>query len=175
MAPLPGEAPTHSAALSSGGGEEAFIVNESRFRKKYVVDESTGCWIWSGAKHRGYGQMLVKRRGKQKNLRAHRVSWELHNGLIDDGLSVCHKCDVPSCVNPDHLFLGTHAENMADMALKGRNLTGGARECQSKAKKLTVEAVDFILASNMTGVELARMFDVSQPMISMIRRGKSWQ
>ena len=74
------------------------------------------CWVWQGCVIRRYGGIKIA--GKMK--RAHRISWELTNGPIPDGLFVCHHCDVPLCINPDHLFLGTHTDNMRDMIKKGR-------------------------------------------------------
>jgi hypothetical protein len=77
------------------------------------------CWEWTAAKRRfGYGAMNIA--GVQMG--AHRIAWELFNGPIPDGLHACHHCDNPSCVNPSHIFLGTHADNMADRKAKGRAL-----------------------------------------------------
>ncbi|MGD4429391.1 HNH endonuclease signature motif containing protein, partial [Xanthomonas citri pv. citri] len=80
------------------------------------VPES-GCWLWLGAeKGNGYGNVKEGRR----NTTAHRRSWEEHNGPIPKGMHVCHKCDTRPCINPDHLFLGTRKQNMADCVAKDR-------------------------------------------------------
>lgn len=77
------------------------------------------CWTWTGVCRRGYG-IIERHDDTERVLLAHRVSWTIANGAIPDGLLVCHKCDNPPCVNPDHLFLGDHKANAADMIAKGR-------------------------------------------------------
>lgn len=82
-----------------------------------VIDKSTGCWLWTGRlTDKGYGVISLK----GKDHLTHRLSYMLHFGPIPDGLLVCHACDIPNCVNPDHLFLGTVTDNNRDCAAKGR-------------------------------------------------------
>lgn len=94
-------------------------MNDDGFWKRVQKsdDGSDGCWVWIGNRRPdGYGLFYLF--GKQ--LRAHRVSWEMHNGPIPEGVFVCHRCDNPSCVRPSHLFLGTIQDNNADRVQKGR-------------------------------------------------------
>lgn len=106
------------------------------------VDKSGGlnaCWPWTGFidKDGGYGHFSVPTENGHIYTGAHRVAWELKNGPIPDGMFVCHNCpngDLPSCCNDNHLWLGTHIENMADMCLKGRAATG---DRNGKRKKVT--------------------------------------
>jgi len=131
---------------------------------RYVV-KTNDCWYWSGQRNnRGYGR--IKDLGKQK--RAHRTSWEIHHGQISDGLEVCHKCDNPSCVNPDHLFLGTHKDNMQDAFRKGRLK-------QVFTVKLTPDDVRFIRQNYVrgSGKILAAQFGVRGNTVTRIARGET--
>ena len=95
-------------------------MNDHRFWQK--VDKSGDCWLWIGHRNSrdGYGR-LSRWKITRTPLLAHRYSWMLHYGIIPQGLFVLHKCDVPSCVNPEHLFLGTAYDNTHDMISKGRD------------------------------------------------------
>ena len=96
------------------------------------------------------------------------------NGPIPDGMLVLHRCDNRSCVNPAHLFLGSHRDNSVDMVQKGRNSTHDTSGERHGASKLTDAAVREIRASTLTGRELAAKFGVSESAVSLVRRGRSW-
>lgn len=140
------------------------IKDIQRFWSK--VEKTESCWNWTqGLDRRGYGQIKISAR----NYGAHRLSWFIHNGSIPTNLSVCHRCDRPSCIRPDHLFLGTHAENMADMHKKNRHRVGS---------KLTAEQVRQIKQMYQEGItqsEIASIMNVTFSNISYILSGKTWK
>ena len=127
---------------------------------------SDQCWQWAGAVNAcGYGHTF--------NGAAHRRMYAAFVGPIPDGMSVCHTCDNPACVNPFHLFLGTHSDNMADMARKGR--AGRRAGEDSPTAKLNTAAVLFILSSPLQAKELGAMFGVTSTRVRQIRRGIGWR
>lgn len=144
-----------------------------RFNKKICINPETGCWDWIGTKDsKGYGKIWVG----EKLARSHRVAYTIHVGNIPDGLIVCHHCDNPGCVNPDHLFVGTNADNMKDKTCKGRARGQGKGESHSLAK-LTEDDIRSIRKEKASGVRqrvLARKYGVSEQHMSDICKGRYW-
>jgi hypothetical protein len=98
---------------------------QERFDEKYMPEPNSGCWLWISTMGKSrYGQIQKKENGRPGMRYAHRISWELHNGEIPANAHVLHKCDNPSCVNPNHLFLGSQSLNMKDKVRKGRHPKG---------------------------------------------------
>ena len=134
-----------------------------RFRNLYRIDES-GCWEWTSEKtEKGYGRLRVN----GKNVRAHRLSYQLFVGEIPKGLFVCHSCDNPGCVNPEHLFVGTCMDNIHDMIVKGRHPTSKALrfgEVPSRsngileARKETARLIREMFSSGISRKRLAEHF-----------------
>ena len=134
---------------------------EIRFWK--YIRKTDFCWEWIGYKDKnGYGRISKKRRF----FSVHRISWELHNGKIPDGLCVLHSCDNPSCVNPDHLFLGSFQNNSNDCVIKGRR--------PSKLKKEDIPIIKNMISMGFFQKTIADKFDVNQSTISLISSGKNW-
>ena len=155
-------------------GEKMRETIQERFESKFT--KSDGCWEWEAGKVRnGYGTFRIAER-KQ---RAHRVAYQLYVGEIPDGMYVCHRCDNPSCVNPEHLFLGTNADNVHDRENKGRGkyvIPDNSGEKNSSAKLTCAQVVE-IWARHSDGervVNLAKEFGVSQSAIYKIVYGLTW-
>lgn len=148
----------YSAARKSGRLQ--LIPGRGEFWSKVDKRSDSECWLWTaGANNKGYP---VYQDGT-----AHRLSYRMHHPLSGDisHLSVCHRCDTPRCVNPAHLFLASHAENMADMSRKGR----------AGSTKLTWEQVAAIRADPRPSVRTGLDYGVSGSTVRAIRLGKTWK
>jgi hypothetical protein len=157
------------------------------FWTKVDKNGPNGCWLWTDAcNSTGYGHFTFY---PYRQVAAHRFSYELTHGPIPDGLFVCHSCDNRRCVNPDHLFLGTCADNMRDAHAKGRYRTGDDHNSRLHPEslrrgedhphaKLTTEAVILIrqdYASGITRKALAARYGVSVDAIARVVRHQLWR
>lgn len=139
------------------------------------------CWEWRGSKNKrrqNSGQISYGRRSEHKVLKTYRVAYELWIGPIPEGQCVCHRCDNPSCVNPQHLFLGTVADNNQDKAAKGRAVYPVLPGELSPSAKLTLDEVRSIrhaLENGERGADLARQYGVTKSAISSIKYRKVWR
>ena len=155
------------------------IIREERidklFETRVVEVLPSGCHVWLGdTNDQGYGQITMKDRSR---VRAHRLAWErAHDRPIPDGMVIMHRCDVRCCVNPDHLQVGTQAENLKDMGRKGRARGGARGEAQGSAK-LTAEQVREIrrLSERMSQEQIARRFSIDRSNVGLIVNRKAWK
>jgi len=152
--------------------------------KNYTVAEN-GCWLHNCASSDKDGYVLFSVNGKFR--RAHRFFWEMHNGEIPKGMFVCHRCDTPRCCNPEHLFLGTHQDNVDDMVRKGRHIVADSRRGKhgkqargsscgsSKLTELSVTHIRIALAMGASRQAVADAYGVTYPNILAIETRKTWR
>lgn len=145
---------------------------EQRFWMKVKKGDIDACWEWIGAKDtRGYGRMIVK----GKNDGSNRIAWQIFYGEIPPHMEICHKCDNTSCVNPNHLFLGTHQDNENDKRDKGRTIKGSKHGRAKLTEKDVLVIRGLYEKGNILQNELAQMFNVSIATISLIINSKHWK
>jgi len=145
-----------------------------RFWEKVDKRGPDECWPWMGSKlvSGGYGRIFD---GESKMLRAHRLSWEIAHGKpVPEGMHVCHTCDNPVCVNPNHLFIGTIADNNADMVEKGRQAKGESLP-QSKVTEQDVRDIRRLYEEGWSQGALGRRYDITQPTVYDIVHRISWK
>lgn len=154
----------------------AFVQDQQSLQRFWsrTTEEPSGCIVWRGAStFSGYG--LVSTGTRNSNVYAHRISWWATNGPIPSGMLVCHTCDNPPCVNPEHLWLGTDFDNAMDKVRKGRSNTPvGEQSGKARLTRATVIAVRENIDA-MSTAELARAIGVAASTVSMAQRGLSWR
>lgn len=150
-----------------------YFISDPRFSQK-IHETDSGCWEYTGVTGEG-GYGYVRRRPRQ--LRAHRYAWELVNGSVPDGMFVCHRCDNRKCCNPDHLFLGTHRDNMDDMIGKGRLRThaqDGENNGNSRLDWETVQKIRELYAIGASQMQIGKMYGISNSSVHLIVHHKTW-
>lgn len=180
-----GQHPSHNISYTTQViMSEQFTFKNRIFDKETITkrlygniqkDETTDCWVWLGSKNqKGYGRLHLRENGKRIQLATHRLSYTLEYGTDPNELLVCHHCDNPSCINPEHLFLGTIKDNNNDAFKKKRNQVIGL-----KNRVLTEEQVREIKKelqknNNASLSKIGSWYDVSPACIHSIKHGKSW-
>lgn len=146
-------------------------MNIEKFKSNHTVSH-TGCWEWSGSKNQdGYGRVRWNSRLES----AHRVSYELYKGTYEKTKHICHTCDNPSCINPDHLWLGDYKSNNLDKKTKGRAIGNSMPGIEHPKHKLTEEEVVEIFHADGTQSSLATRFNVSPTLIWKIKAKRCWK
>ena len=160
--------------MKLGSGDPA----EVRFWRHVDRPSESGCWLWTAAVVTNYGHFTGDERlasGHKKAVKAHRFSWELANGPIPRGLFVCHTCDVPLCVNPRHLYVGTQTDNMADRALRGRAPDfSGERSCKAILTRAQVDEIRGRFGTG-SGRSVGAEYGVAEQTILDIWTGQTWK
>jgi hypothetical protein len=141
------------------------------FEDSYIPEPNSGCWLWLGGRNSsGYG--VLRNPLTRRGIQAHRAAWLKFKGEVPEGLQVLHRCDVPACVNPDHLFLGTHTENMQDMTKKGRHPYKRGQSHPNAV--LTEDDVRAIRASDENYTSLGRRYGICKNNVYLIRARQAW-
>lgn len=144
--------------------QDEIVSIKERLKKHVKIDPKTSCWNWCDSSTNDYGRLRIKRR----NYKTHRLSYELYVSSIPGNLLVCHKCDNRKCINPEHLFLGTHSDNAEDMFLKNRHPRKG------KARVLDTILAEWMREDYSSGShtmqELGLKYNVSTNTVSRVIR-----
>jgi hypothetical protein len=146
------------------------MISDRELIERHASPEpNSGCWLWDGYLNKyGYGRL-----GRNRSERgAHRLAYRVYRGLIPRGLLVLHSCDMPCCVNPDHLFLGTHADNSKDCKAKGRAVH--ARGESQGLAKLTWEDVHKIRSLKEPIRSIANRYGIERSTVRSVLRGVTW-
>lgn len=152
--------------------QDYFCSISCRFWSKVNKKSINDCWIWKSYCNKfGYGSFYIK----EQFYRAHRIAYSLKYGKIPKGIFVLHRCDNPSCVNPNHLFLGTQSDNMRDASQKSHfPLRKGIKNSRAKLTENDIKKIRQLLEQGMFQKDIGNLFGITQGMIGFIKRGLSW-
>lgn len=172
--------------LFAGGIGELFgrRIDVAQFEARIRWAPGDACWEWTGSRGKrgdgtpSYGTFSMKANGKSRNVLAHRLAWMLAHGPIGSNVVVCHRCDNVACVRLEHLFVGTQAENLADMRAKGRghinSFPRGTKHPSAKLSEVDVVSIRRLRAKGLTFAEIGERFDMHPSTVHDIVRGKTW-
>jgi hypothetical protein len=153
---------------------------DERLARNVEIVLPSGCHVWTGyADTDGYAICCMTAADGKKNRKVHRLVYEAQRGPIPEGMMVCHRCDVRSCVNPDHLFLGSAAENVSDMWSKGRWRAGaqnnkGERNPNARLTSSDVADIRGLRASGLGPKHISQMYGVSRSHVQRVCKGQAW-
>ena len=143
----------------------------SRFEQKLERIPESGCWIWmAGVDKDWYGKFRISKDSRESHIRANRASYLIYKGDIPDGMCVCHTCDVTACVNPDHLFLGTHKDNAVDREIKGRGASGS----KNGNSVLTKSEAIAIFNDTRPSRKIAEFYGIGKTTVLNIKNKRTW-
>jgi len=151
---------------------------KDRFLRMILENTITGCHHWTGALRNGYGRLMIGSRsdGTRKSISAHRFAYETFRGPIPEGYEVCHKCDNPKCVNPNHLFVGTRQDNIDDRESKRRNrVKVGEESANAKLTEVDVISAARLRSKGETYASIAERFGVDRKTIMRAVKRQSWK
>lgn len=152
---------------------------KDRLLMHVIINPVSNCWEWQGSKRQGYGRTIIGSRkdGTRKSVSAHRLSYEVFKGEIPKGYEVCHKCDNPCCINPEHLFIGTRQDNVDDRERKHRNIVKvGEEQSRAKLTKKIVKDVRWERYYKGTSYRsLAQRYKVNKATMMNAIKGITWK
>ena len=159
-------------------GKPTMPITE-RLLSKVVLNKSSGCWEWQGYTRNGYGRTTIGSRkdGTRHTISVHRLAYITWVGEIPQGFEVCHKCDNPCCINPEHLFVGTRQDNIDDRERKGRNIVFiGEEQGKAKLTKKIVKDARWERAYKRTSFQkLADKYGVNKKTMINAIKGITWK
>lgn len=156
-----------------GTKNKNIVPLKERLYSKAIINKNSGCWEMQPFKGHRYPKIQIENRCE----RANRISYEITFGKIPSGVHCLHKCDNTKCINPEHLFLGTHQENMHDKIKKGRakyDGPKGTRCAQHKLQDYEVKEILDLLNKNHTQISISRKYGICQQTISKIKTNQTW-